>query len=99
APIRARTTSGAKDMRQWIFLGVVVGVAAFAGWLIWANRGSEKLIGTSLSLLFAASLGAIINVLFFSQETRDAIEFPVVFLFRRDTGALFHLPPISPHLP
>src|SRR5437899_10917436 len=86
-------------MRQWVFLAVVLVVAGFAGWLVWENRSSEKLVSTSLSLLFAAALGAIVNALVFSAESHESVEFPVLFLMRRDNGALFQLPPMLSQRP
>src|SRR5712672_455657 len=90
---------GGGIMRQWIFLAVVIVVAGFAGWLVWENRSSEKLVSTSLSLLVVAALGAIVNALVFSQASHELVEFPVLFLMRRDTGALFELPPALPQRP
>src|SRR5207237_7449405 len=56
------------------------------------NRSSEKLLATSLSLFVAACVGAILNVLVFSQATEDAVEFPVEFRIRKETGTPYELP-------
>lgn len=79
-------------MRQWLLVSPVVVALAAIAWILYMNRSSEKLVGTSLSLILAASIAAILNVIVFAQGTEDTVEFPVSVRVRQDVGAPVELP-------
>ena len=79
-------------MRHTVLLGFALICFLALGWLTWNNRQSEKLITTSISLIVAALVAAILNVVIFLEGTRESAEFLSVFLIRAPSGLPVALP-------
>jgi hypothetical protein len=82
-------------MRSLLILASLVIATAFAFYLVWMNRGSEKIISAVIPISVAALLGVFLTVFVFGGEPTETVEFPTMLAYR----AADNIPVILPFRP
>jgi hypothetical protein len=72
----------------FVALGLLV---ALTFWLVYVNRGSEKVISAALPIAIAAVVGVFLTVFAFANEPDISKAFPVTFFYRAENAT-----PVSP---
>jgi hypothetical protein len=82
-------------MKAVLLLVLLIVATGFAFYLVWMNRGSEKIVTAVIPIAIAALIGVALAVFVFGGEAPITVKFPAVFLFR----ALDKAPWVPPSRP